>query len=492
MSSSARDESVRVVGRYALFSEIAAGGMATVHLGRLLGPVGFSRTVAIKRLHATYAKDPEFVSMFLDEARLAARVRHPNVVPVLDVVTLDGELFLVMDYVEGESLAKLLKTSAGKPLPANIVVTILAHTLYGLHAAHEARSERDEPLLIVHRDVSPQNILVGADGVARVTDFGVAKATNRLQSTQEGQLKGKLAYMSPEQLREETVDRRTDIYAAAIVAWESFTGLRLYASADAGAIVTKILTGKVPPPSQYAPGLPAAVDAIVMRGLAPAASDRFETAREFARALEGALAPAPTADVSEWMGRIAHDTLDQRARRVAEMESVSSSAELEGVRDAVEAASTSERVSLPTVERRGDDDAQERSELTHASVSDARPSRRWAPLAWLVGAALGLSAAGLGAWQALGDGPARAAAAPSVTQPEPPATEVATTPSASTTPSPPSAAPPDGGVDAHAAIAKDSSTKPEPAAQRPTRTPPKAKPSSAATSDGDFGDLIRK
>src|ERR1041385_2717351 len=192
----------RLIGRYALFGEIASGGMATVHFGRLVGPVGFSRTVAIKRLHPQYAKDPEFVSMFLDEARLAARIQHPNVVTTLDVVALPNEVFLVMEYVQGESLSRLVKntTKAGERMPWGHIVSVMAGMLHGLHAAHEAKSERREPLNIVHRDVSPQNVLVGTDGVARVLDFGVAKAAMRVGSTRDNQMKGKLSYMSPEQL----------------------------------------------------------------------------------------------------------------------------------------------------------------------------------------------------------------------------------------------------------------------------------------------------
>src|SRR5262245_3092434 len=178
----------RVVGRYALYGEIASGGMATVHFERLLGPVGFSRTVAIKRLHPQFAKDPEFVSMFLDEARLAARIRHPNVVATLDVVATKGELFLVMEYVQGESLSRLARAvmARGENLPPRIVASIMCGVLHGLHAAHEARDQRGEPLGIVHRDVSPQNVLVGIDGTARVVDFGVAKASGRHQSTRKG------------------------------------------------------------------------------------------------------------------------------------------------------------------------------------------------------------------------------------------------------------------------------------------------------------------
>src|SRR5262245_25807707 len=166
-----------IVGRYALFEPIAAGGMATVHLGRARGAAGFLRTVAIKRLHEGIAKNPNFVAMMLDEARLSARVRHPNVVSTVDVVNENGELFIVMEYVHGDSLSRLMKVAHARAerIPLGIAASIAVGTLHGLHAAHEARSDRGEPLGIIHRDVSPQNILVGIDGVARVADFGVAK-----------------------------------------------------------------------------------------------------------------------------------------------------------------------------------------------------------------------------------------------------------------------------------------------------------------------------
>ena len=333
-------QQVRVVGRYALYNAIAAGGMATVHLGRLLGPVGFSRTVAIKRLHAQFASDPEFVSMFLDEARLAARIRHPNVVPTLDVVATGGELFLVMEYVPGESIARLARTlrENQQMLPTRILSAIMAGVLHGLHAAHEAKDERGQPLGIVHRDMSPQNVLVGTDGVARVLDFGVAKAAGRMQTTREGQIKGKLSYMPPEQLRGAQVGRQSDIYAAGVMLWELVTGQRLFAGDNEGAIVARILDGNIEAPSKIlmqglSPHLTISdshirsletLDSTILRALAMDPEDRFKTAREMAVEIERKLVPATGSEVADWVEHIASEVLHTRASIVAEIESSTS------------------------------------------------------------------------------------------------------------------------------------------------------------------------
>jgi eukaryotic-like serine/threonine-protein kinase len=314
----------KLVGRYALFDEIACGGMAAVHVGRLVGPVGFSRTVAIKRLHPQFAKDPEFVTMFLDEARLAARVRHPNVVPTLDVVASQGELFLVMEYVQGESFARLLHVtkSTGKRVPRDIVCSVLASVLHGLHAAHEAKSERGEPLGIVHRDVSPQNILVGVDGIARVLDFGIAKAAGRAQITREGQVRGKMAYIAPEQLQQGAANRKADVYAAAVVLWEALTGERLFLGDSEGATIAKVLTGDVAKPSSVVPEVPPELDAVVMRGLSRDPAERFETARDMARALEACSTMATPSAIGEWVEETAGNALSVRSRIVSEIEQI--------------------------------------------------------------------------------------------------------------------------------------------------------------------------
>ena len=344
----------RVVGRYILFGEIAAGGMATVHFGRLNGPVGFSRTVAIKRLHPQFAKDPEFVTMFLDEARLAGRIRHPNVVPTLDVVATEGEIFLVMEYVQGESLARLTRAlrTRGAGVPPDIAVTILAGMLHGLHAAHEAKDEHGEPLNIVHRDVSPQNVLIGTDGVARVLDFGVAKAAGRLQTTREGQLKGKIAYMAPEQLHSGQVARQTDIYAAAVVLWETLTGRRLFEGDNEAMVLMRALEGKFPTASSIIQGLSPAFDEVIARGLAKKPEDRWTTAREMAIALERCGRMASPSEVGEWVERTASEELTKRAARVAEIESVTSQVQAGGGNRQAEALIAEAANSSPRIQEK--------------------------------------------------------------------------------------------------------------------------------------------
>jgi serine/threonine protein kinase len=299
--------------------------MATVHLGRLIGPEGFARTVAIKQLHPQYAKDPDFVAMFLDEARLVARIRHPNVVPTLDVVQTDEDLLLVMDYVAGETLSHVVRhvQSRGDSIPMEIVAAIMSGVLHGLHAAHEARGDSGELLGVVHRDVSPQNVLVGTDGVARVLDFGVAKALGRAGTTRDGQLKGKMAYMSVEQLYGRGVDRRTDIYAASVVLWEALTMQRLFRGESDAEVFGKVLAGRATPPSEVVPTLDKSFDAVVMRGLSIDPEQRYPTAREMARQLERCVGIATPTDVSDWLEVHAAELLKGRAKRVSAIESSS-------------------------------------------------------------------------------------------------------------------------------------------------------------------------
>jgi eukaryotic-like serine/threonine-protein kinase len=312
-----------VVGRYTILGRIASGGMATVHLGRLAGPLGFQRTVAIKRMLPQFAGDPEFVSMFLDEARLAARIRHPNVVPTLDVVNDLNELFLVMEYIQGETLARLLyRTSReGKLIPLPVVGAIFSGALHGLHAAHEARNEQGEPLSIVHRDISPQNIIVGVDGIPRVLDFGVAKAAGQLYSTHAGELKGKIPYMAPELLKGAKPSRRSDLFSASVVLWEAITGERLFDAQGEMAILKAVGDCRVEPPSTRMPGLPPGLDDVVMRGLQKLPEHRYPTARAMATALEECAQVAIPSAVAAWVEEIAGEAIARQSARIAQIES---------------------------------------------------------------------------------------------------------------------------------------------------------------------------
>ncbi|WP_437759937.1 protein kinase domain-containing protein [Sorangium sp. So ce1389] len=325
--ATAQERERRTLDRYTLHGVIASGGMASVHFGRLVGAHGFARTVAIKRLHPQFARDPEFSSMLLDEARLAVRIRHPNVVTTLDSVQADGELFVVMEYIAGESLSSLLRETGrrGVRVPQPVVASILAGALAGLHAAHEATAEDGAPLQIVHRDVSPQNILVGDDGIARVLDFGIARAAVRSQVSRVGQLKGKLSYMAPEQLRGAPVDRRADIYAAAVVLWEVLTGRRLFTGECDAEIFGRILEGVIQPPSVFG-DVPPALDAVVLRGLEKDPDRRYATALEMAAALEEALPPASPRAVGAWVEATAGSLLEARAKSLAEIETSQRSA----------------------------------------------------------------------------------------------------------------------------------------------------------------------
>ena len=278
------------VDRYELIGEIASGGMATVYLARLSGVGGFRRFVAMKRLHPHLAGEKEFVEMFLDEARLAAGIHHPNVVSILEVGASPVGYYLVMEYVEGDTLARLLarSTTIGQRLPPPIALRIALDSLQGLHAAHELKDDKGQLLELVHRDVSPQNILIGIDGIARITDFGVARATSRLTSTRVGQLKGKLAYMAPEQASGDKLDRRADVFSAGVMIWETFASKRLFKAENEAATLSRVLNEPIPELRRVAPHVSSEVSAVVAKSLARDRDQRYATAAEFAQALEEA------------------------------------------------------------------------------------------------------------------------------------------------------------------------------------------------------------
>jgi serine/threonine-protein kinase len=275
-------------GRYETLFQLAAGGMATVYIGTVRGALGFRQVVAIKRPHAHLVADPDFKRDLLSEARLASLLHHANVVDVRDVEAEGNEVSLVMDYVEGASLAELLQNAlAGGPKVAPAVaVRIALDALAGLHAAHELTDERGRPVQLVHRDVSPQNLLVGSDGVTRVTDFGVAKFESKGASTTDGHLKGKIAYMAPEYLRGQAIDRRFDVFAMGVVLWETICGKRLFRGEHEADTMRRVLDVPAPPLSEVAPHVGKSLDAVLETALVKAREHRFENARAMGAALE--------------------------------------------------------------------------------------------------------------------------------------------------------------------------------------------------------------
>jgi len=312
-----------IAGRYELHEELAAGGMARVHFARLRGDQGFQRVVAVKRMHRQFARDPRFLAMFRDEAILASRIRHPNVVPTLDVVSDADEAFIVMEYVRGLPLSLLLARANRneEAVPVPIAVAILSGVLAGLHAAHEARGADGAPLHIVHRDVSPQNILVDVDGVARVMDFGIAKASTQLHVTLEGELKGKLSYMAPEQLRGGAVDRRVDVWAATVVLYSMLVGAPLFSRGELEEITKRILQMPIPLLSARRDDVPAALAEVIAKGVERNPDKRHRSARDLQVALEAGFERVASArQVGAWVERLGGDMLEERDRAIARIE----------------------------------------------------------------------------------------------------------------------------------------------------------------------------
>ncbi len=462
--------------------------MATVYFGRLAGEGGFSRIVAVKCMHKHLADDPEFRAMFLDEARVAARIQHPNVVSTIDVGTSDEGMFLVTEYITGESLATLVRIAAerGEPIPLPVSLRIMIDTLNGLHAAHVAKDDAGAPLSIVHRDVSPQNVIVATDGLARVLDFGIAKAANRSHTTRDGQLKGKLRYMAPEQFRDADVNARTDIYAASVVLWELCTGVRLFTGSNDAAVMARVLEGVVAPPSKLAPAVPRELDEIVARGLARPAEARFDSAQQMADALE-ALATASSRQVSVWVERLAGDALrrraaaidlphDKQAAAVEAPEIAYDTATGARTKDVITQTSTLESVPPPPPRMEA---TTKMAGAPVARADEARSQRMERRPAWVLLAAAAVLLSGLTLFAVRAARAPGASSAPAATEPRPVTTEVAAAPPTTATISaPPVPVTDDGAPKVGAAPSARAPTSSRPPQAKPKRPP---KPSAVCT-----------
>jgi serine/threonine protein kinase len=276
------------MGRYELLHRLAVGGMAELYLARQSGIEGFEKIVVLKRVRPHLAEDPEFVRMLMNEARMCAGLDHPNIAQVLDIGEADGNCFFAMEYVHGRNLAEVLQRSGEHPLSLADALTLVVGVAAGLHHAHEQLGSDGRPLGIVHRDVSPSNVMIGYSGAVKLTDFGIARAAARTSTTLAGRLKGKIGYMSPEQCRGDAIDRRSDVFALGIVLYESTTRVRAFHADNDFAVMGRIARGDYEPPNEIDPAYPAVLAAIVARALALDPDERYPTAEAMQVELEHA------------------------------------------------------------------------------------------------------------------------------------------------------------------------------------------------------------
>ncbi len=305
-------------GKYVLVQKIAEGGMAEIFLAKQLGVEGFEKNVVIKRMHAALSQSTEFVQMFLDEARLASSLVHPNIVHVLDLGLTQGYYYICMEYLAGDDLATVLRAARvrGMKLPTHIVLRIVAEAARGLHYAHEYTYSDGRPLNIVHRDVSPSNIFITYSGAVKLLDFGIAKAESTVVQTTAGIVKGKYQYMSPEQALGERVDRRTDIYALGVTAYEALTLHRPFARDTDLAILKAVLAGERPPIESLRADVPDDVCASISKAMALDVTVRYQTAAQLAEVLEAAVATVTSAASSQVLSTFLRDYFDQQHIKV--------------------------------------------------------------------------------------------------------------------------------------------------------------------------------
>jgi serine/threonine-protein kinase len=310
----------RLAGRYELLRPVAQGGMAVVWLARVQGGLGFEKLHAVKTILPHLARDPAFRAMFLDEASIASRIRHANVASLDDLGEEEGTLFMVLEWLHGDSLARLLDTArkSDTRIPMNVILRILADAAAGLHAAHDLRGDDGNLLGVVHRDVSPQNIFVTTSGVTKVIDFGIAKARERLsEQTRAGLVKGKAEYSAPEQVRGRGVDRRADVWALGTMLYHYLAGRFPYEGRDDVATLRALASGKPPPP--LPDNIPPQVALVAMTALNPSRPERYQTAADMQRALESCMTEPTTAtDVAACLQQHLGQRIEARRRDIAE------------------------------------------------------------------------------------------------------------------------------------------------------------------------------
>lgn len=347
------------LGRYEILAPLARGGMAEVWVARQSGELGFEREVALKTIRPEHAQDQAFRRSFLEEARVASRLRHAHVVEVLDLGEEAEVVYLAMPLVDGPSLRQL--EDQGGRVPLQLALRIVLDVLAGLHAAHELADAKGAPMQLVHRDVSPHNVLIGRDGIAKLADFGVAKALGRLvEETDQGQLRGKIGYFSPEQVQRQPIDRRSDLFSVGVILWELATHRRLFLGGDLIEGLVRVAKADAPNPRRFAPDVPEPVAAVIGRALSRDPAGRPSTAGELASALEAAAQAAG-------IGIATHREL---AARVAEFSPP---------------RTFPKREPLPLTPLPAEAKS-ESLEVVATGISDALPRRRWLPIGMVAAA----------------------------------------------------------------------------------------------------------
>lgn len=306
-----------IIGKFRLIAELGRGGMSEVYLAIVAGPAGFNKLVVIKLIKGELAEDPDFISMFLEEARLSARLSHPNVVQTNEVGEFGGRYFIAMEYLEGQPYSRILhRLGRDRGLPLGMSLRILTDVLAGLQYAHDLADFDGSPLGVVHRDVTPHNVFVTYDGQVKVVDFGIAKAMNSSHETRTGMLKGKVGYMAPEQAKGERVDRRADIFSVGVMLWEAAVGRRLWKGLNEVQVLHQLLSGEIPSPRSMRPDISTKLESIIMKALAVDRNHRHGSAAELQAELEELMDSGNERSTLREVGRLVSSTFEEERRKL--------------------------------------------------------------------------------------------------------------------------------------------------------------------------------
>jgi serine/threonine-protein kinase len=414
-------------GRYPLLGKLAVGGMAEVWLARQSGPQGFSRLVVIKRVLDS-RDDPAMTAMFVEEAQLGARLTHPNIVQTVDFGEDAGVPFIVLEYLFGENFSRVLKESRyqGNPWPLRAAARVVSDAAMGLSAAHELKDLAGQPLNIVHRDVSPQNLFVTHDGLVKVLDFGIARAVDRAEHTEEHQLRGRVAYMSPEQIEGDPLDARTDVFALGLILWQAVTGTSPDASTETLVIMReRVSSTPIPSARSRNPEVPELLDAILSMALQKKREARFQSAAELHTALEDFLRQGPVCGATQLAALMAERFAEKHAERAQVISRLSTEAAtprfttstIQALAPRSETTTGLRQVVPPVAAAAASSDASAGEKSVEIEISElaATPRSRALPIIVVLLLVLGVSTGAVLAWKARGGDEARVEPVPTVT-----------------------------------------------------------------------------